>query len=218
MILSADDDPAQPSDRLFTAALQGIEAARRVSLVPFYQTGRRFPAEADIWPGENYKLLAGLVQTLHPKQVVEVGTAEGVGAVILKRFLPERSRITTFDIKDWRDFRHPVFTEADFADGRLVQHLEDLTDPAIFEKHRALLEAADFFFLDGPKDGVMEPKLLKLFETVRFREPPLMVVDDIRLWNMLAVWRGIIRPKLDLTSFGHWSGTGLIDWTPTPAA
>ena len=22
----------------------------------------------------------------------------------------------------------------------------------------------------------------------------------------------IARPKLDLTSFGHWSGTGLVEW------
>lgn len=36
--------------------------------------------------------------------------------------------------------------------------------------------------------------------------------DDIRVWNMLAIWRGIRRPKLDLTSFGHWSGTGLVDY------
>jgi hypothetical protein len=39
--------------------------------------------------------------------------------------------------------------------------------------------------------------------------------DDIRLWNMLRTWRTINRPKLDLTSFGHWSGTGLVDWTGT---
>ncbi len=36
--------------------------------------------------------------------------------------------------------------------------------------------------------------------------------DDIRVWNMLEIWRGIRRPKLDLTSFGHWSGTGLVDY------
>jgi hypothetical protein len=29
---------------------------------------------------------------------------------------------------------------------------------------------------------------------------------------MLGVWRGIARPKLDLTSFGHGSGTGLVRW------
>ncbi|MGH7312141.1 MAG: hypothetical protein ACREJV_03130 [Candidatus Rokuibacteriota bacterium] len=32
-------------------------------------------------------------------------------------------------------------------------------------------------------------------------------------WNMLAIWREIRMPKLDVTSFGHWSGTGLVEWT-----
>ena len=36
--------------------------------------------------------------------------------------------------------------------------------------------------------------------------------DDIRLLNMIEQWRALPRPKLDLTSFGHWSGTGLVDW------
>jgi hypothetical protein len=30
--------------------------------------------------------------------------------------------------------------------------------------------------------------------------------------NMIELWRNVQKPKLDLTSFGHWSGTGLIDW------
>jgi hypothetical protein len=36
--------------------------------------------------------------------------------------------------------------------------------------------------------------------------------DDIRFWNMLRIWRNVAAPKLDITSFGHWSGTGLVDW------
>jgi hypothetical protein len=40
-----------------------------------------------------------------------------------------------------------------------------------------------------------------------------LVFDDIRIWNMLRIWREIVRPKLDLTSFGHWTGTGIVDWT-----
>jgi hypothetical protein len=29
---------------------------------------------------------------------------------------------------------------------------------------------------------------------------------------MLAIWRRIRRPKLDFTSFGHFTGTGLVLW------
>jgi hypothetical protein len=41
--------------------------------------------------------------------------------------------------------------------------------------------------------------------------PTILVLDDTRLLNMIDVWRLIRSPKLDLTSFGHWSGTGLVD-------
>jgi hypothetical protein len=43
---------------------------------------------------------------------------------------------------------------------------------------------------------------------------PVLVFDDTRVRNMLHTWRDVRRPKLDLTSFGHWSGTGLVHWVP----
>ncbi len=36
--------------------------------------------------------------------------------------------------------------------------------------------------------------------------------DDIRLMNMVEIWNNLAKPKLDLTSFGHWAGTGLVSW------
>ena len=101
---------------------------------------------------------------------------------------------------------------------RIVTHLDDLVSAAGFERHRALLESASLVFVDAAKDGVMERVLLERFESLRFRRPTLVVFDDIRVWNMLSIWRDVRRPKLDATSFGHWSGTGMIDWEPGIAA
>jgi hypothetical protein len=67
-------------------------------------------------------------------------------------------------------------------------------------------------FIDAAKDGVQEQRFLDNFGTIAFAKAPLVILDDIRVWNMLAIWRRVSRPKLDLTSFGHWSGTGIIDW------
>ncbi|WP_164546837.1 MULTISPECIES: hypothetical protein [unclassified Variovorax] len=44
----------------------------------------------------------------------------------------------------------------------------------------------------------------------------MIVFDDIRVMHMVDTWRRIARPKMDLSSFGHWSGTGLIDWNGEP--
>jgi len=68
-------------------------------------------------------------------------------------------------------------------------------------------------FVDGPKDGIFEQRLLDNMRAASFdTKPMILILDDIRLWNMLGIWRKVSFPKLDLTSFGHWSGTGLIEW------
>jgi hypothetical protein len=38
----------------------------------------------------------------------------------------------------------------------------------------------------------------------------VVVFDDIRVLPMLQLWRDLPFPKLDATSLGHWSGTGLL--------
>ena len=75
-----------------------------------------------------------------------------------------------------------------------------------------LLEQADIIFIDAAKDGICEPRLIENLRRVSFKTPPLVIFDDIRLRNMLRVWREISAPKLDVTSFGHRSGTGLVKW------
>ncbi len=62
------------------------------------------------------------------------------------------------------------------------------------------------------EQGRVRQVLHDIFATLNLPAHALVVFDDIRVMNMVATWRRIARPKLDLTSFGHWSGTGLIDW------
>ena len=166
----------------------------------------------DIWPGEHYRLLAGLVVTLAPKLVIEIGTGGGVGALVMKQVLPQNSKLVTFDIIEWPLHPDSALQEIDFKDGRLVQQIGDLSQPSVFATHRTLFETADMIFVDAAKDGVMEQRLLDSFESVPFRTKPVIVFDDIRVWNMLKIWRNIRQPKLDLTSFGHWTGSGIVEW------
>ena len=120
--------------------------------------------------------------------------------------------MVTFDIIPWSQYPGVCLTASDFSDGRLEQKLDDLSDRAGFQKNQSLIEAADLIFLDAAKDGVQEQLFLDNFAGAHFTKAPVIVCDDIRVWNMLKIWRDVRRPKLDLTSFGHWSGTGLIHW------
>lgn len=88
----------------------------------------------------------------------------------------------------------------------------DITVMEGVERHKELITSSDFLFLDAAKDGQMEQRLLDNFETLQFTKDPVMVFDDIKVWNMSDVWRKISRPRHDISCMGHWSGTGLIDW------
>jgi predicted O-methyltransferase YrrM/heme-degrading monooxygenase HmoA len=200
MILSAHDEPSKPNAELLMTSLRAVQAAAKTDLSFL---NNKF---ANVWPGEHYKLLAGFMQILKPALVIEIGTSTGLSALAMLPFFA--GRLITFDVKDWRSYPDTALKETDF--GRMKQVVADLSDPPIFEKHRSLIQNADFIFIDATHDGDLEKKLLDLLATVPFRQPPLLFFDDIRVWTMLKMWREIPFPKLDLTSFGHWSGTGIV--------
>jgi predicted O-methyltransferase YrrM len=166
----------------------------------------------NVWPGEHYRLLAAIVSCLQPKVVVEIGTATGMSSLAMKKTLPADGKITTFDLLPWKGYPRGVLREEDFADGRLEQRLDDLSTPAGWRANAELLRSAELIFVDAKHDGAQEREFLRGFDEVGLEKAPLVVFDDIRVWGMLGFWQEIDRPKLDLTSFGHWSGTGLVDY------
>jgi len=209
-------DVGQPSQRLLEIAAAAVAIAPSEDLSEIsarIQTGPRWP---DVWPGEHYKLLSGLVRTLRPQVVVEIGTYRGHSALALARNLPPEGRLYTFDVIPSDRIPGNILLPEDFRGGKLQQVIADLTAPTTDPAHRALLESAGLIFVDAANDGAMEARVLDRFESLRFANDPIVVFDDIRVWNMLRIWRDVTRPKLDLTSFGHWSGTGLIDWNGAP--
>jgi predicted O-methyltransferase YrrM len=207
-------DSSQPNAFLLDLALRAIEHARGISLAEI--SARRRPTATDypdLWPGEHYRLLAGLVLVLRPVTVVEIGTYHGLSALALMKFLPALGRVFTFDIMSWSVFPDTCLRKEDFLDGRLIQILGNVGDEVVFDAHRELLAKADLIFLDAPKDGVFERRFLGHLAKLGDAKPKILVFDDIKTWKMLAIWREITLPKLDLTSFGHWTGTGLVHWT-----
>jgi predicted O-methyltransferase YrrM len=209
-VFSVDDD-VQPSQRLMRVALEATEATHRSVSLDDLTVRRNIPDYYGYWPGEHYRLLGGLMQVLKPRTVVEIGTFTGLSAITMLKYLAGDARLATFDLQKWDAFSDTVLTPRDFAGGRLVQHLENLSDADVFARHRELIASAEFMFIDGPKDNVFEYRFMELLRTVRFGRPPILMFDDTRLWSMLRFWRQLPYPKMDMTSFGHWSGTGLVE-------
>ncbi len=217
-LLASTDDDVQPSERLLSIIIQVLQRAADVRVEDL---DRRVPADFPYppsrWPGEHYRLLAAFVAVMQPRCIVDIGTEAGLSALALKQLLPTDGHVVTFDLTPWRKYPSTCLSEQDFADRRLTQYTDDLSDPRVMQRHHALLRQAELIFLDAAKDGVMESKFLANLQHVPFVKPPLLVLDDIRVWTMLKVWREIPYPKLDVTSFGHWTGTGLVDWGGEPA-
>jgi predicted O-methyltransferase YrrM len=213
MIFSAHDDASRPSQRLIDLALDASGRARSIDLEPLQN--RTKDEFVNIWPGEHYRLLGGLISALQPKLVLEVGTGGGLSALVIAAHLPPGGRLVTYDVYHWQkpSAGWPSYLrEDDFSDGKIEFRQADLSNSEQFATNLDLLQEADLIFIDASKDGAFEDALLGRFEDVSFRHSPIVMFDDIRVWNMLATWRRLARPKLDLTSFGHWSGTGLVDW------
>jgi predicted O-methyltransferase YrrM len=210
-IVSPDDDPGRPSDRLLEMAIAAIKTCRTLKIDIFDDRSSLHPRWYEIWPGEHYRLLAALVKNLNPKVVVEVGTDRGMGTLCLMQELQE-GVVHTFDVIPWDNISETWFGKMDFDGGRVVQHIADLAGPENMQKYADLFGNADLVFVDAPKDGTFEPAFIRNLAQIQTKKDLLVVFDDIRLLNMLLPWREISRPKLDLVSFGHWTGTGLVDW------
>ena len=67
--------------------------------------------------------------------------------------------------------------------------------------------------LDTAHDGVFETAFIQRLGEVHYRG--IVICDDINLNNeMRTFWKSIPHKTVDLTSVGHWSGTGAIVFDP----
>jgi predicted O-methyltransferase YrrM len=174
---------------------------------------RDAPKYVHLWPGEHYRLLAALVRLLNPSLVVEIGTYRGHSALAMLPELGRNARIVTMDVIPWAEVPECLLRAEDFEDGRLTQVIADVGDSEEAKRQADLISSADLVFVDAAKDGMLERRILANFDAIGLKDGAVVVFDDIRVWNMLGIWREITRPKLDVTSLGHYSGTGLIDWS-----
>lgn len=165
------------------------------------------------FPGEHYRLLSALATVLEAKKIVEVGTYTGMGSLSLL-YGNEAASLVTFDIIPWNDpSLSSHLSEADFTShgGRIRQEIADLAELSSFSRFKSVLGDADLIFLDAPKNNKFEYDFGGHLTSLGPSTKRFLVIDDIRFVNMIDFWRSIDSPKIDLTSFGHFSGTGLVD-------
>ena len=165
----------------------------------------------NMFPGEHYRMLVGIINTENFKNFIEIGTGSGIASKAILNKTNED--IKTFDIVPWReDDSH--LTKVEFSNNRLTQIIEDLSNPQSFKRHSELISNSDLILLDADKSGSFEDSLLTKISSISFESKyRLLFIDDIRYFSMYKIWKKIQNPKIDLTSFGHWSGSGLVNIT-----
>ena len=212
-VISSVDDLHPGSDAFLVDLL--IEAAHGATQIDVTSLAARCQTPDDrlfveTWPGEHYRLLPALSKALGARSVVEVGTYLGQGTLALAL---GAEKVITYDIADWTTFPSTVLKQSDFDSG-IEQRIGDLSEPGYFASQLDTLMAADLIFVDGPKDGIFERVFgNRLYEAIAGTGKVVMW-DDIRLLAMVDIWREFQVHKLDATSFGHWSGTGLTHSSP----
>jgi predicted O-methyltransferase YrrM len=207
--------PRPPGEEILDVAFQAAKQASHIDLTWIEQ---RCPTEdqrlwVSQWPGEHYRMLSGLVRTVRPSLVVEVGTFTGMGLLALldgSAAADTETKVVTYDIFPWPQIPGTLLRAEDFSSGRAEQRIGDLADDAYFTDQRQTLLDAELIFVDGPKDAKFEPIFFSRLLALLAGSRHVVMADDIHFLNMVQTWNGMPVEKLDITSFGHWSGTGLI--------
>ena len=119
------------------------------------------------FPGSHYRILNGIVKFLNPKLVIEVGTYTGMGTFALSQNL--NGEIVSFDIIDYKNFETHLNDEF-LKKNKFKQYLSDLSEKTEYDKHYQLLNNADIIFIDAPKDGKFEYKLLENMTNLKNKE------------------------------------------------
>lgn len=145
---------------------------------------------------EHYRMLIHLGQQFNNEELIDLGTYRGSSALALAQ--NKNNKVFSLDILNDREsdigmqnvefYIGQVFTDADI---------------------QARLLKSQFIFLDIDHRYTNE---IWVYDFLALNNwTGLLVCDDIHLnAQMKQFWNEISHPKMDLTKYGHWSGTGAI--------
>ena len=199
--------PTNTLNKLFSALILQIS----ITSLKFFENHPNIPKYVNDH-GEHYKLLHALVKVLKPKNIVEIGTFTGLSSLTFLDAMDNYMILHTFDIIPYSLIENSAITEKDFKDNNIIQYIYNLNDFENIKKHKNILQNADLIFIDAPKDGVFEKNILINLKKIGIKDKTILMFDDIKQWNMLKIWSDIKMPKIDITAFGHFTGSGLIEY------
>lgn len=146
---------------------------------------------------EHYKLLAYISSLYTNAKILDIGTNYGYSAVCLadnKDNLVVTYDLVKYDIID-NLFKNPFNDNIVFKFGSFIG-VEDLS-------------TCPFICLDTAHDGPFEKAVINYLQFINWRG--ILLMDDILSHGpLIELWEELDMEKYEITSKGHWSGTGIV--------
>lgn len=154
---------------------------------------------------EHYRLLATLSTFVAPgKKIIDIGTCYGDSALALSY---NGNYVDSFDVTDMVGGRSLPDT--------INRNQANLFDSTVRESYREALLSSGLILIDiAPHAGTQELELVQWLQQNGYAG--LIVLDDIWWYKEMRdnLWYRI-EPQFrtDATSFGHWSGSGIVSFS-----
>jgi predicted O-methyltransferase YrrM len=163
--------------------------------------------ESEALLGSHYTLLKAICKITNAKKVIDIGTYTGMSAI---SFLDAGCMVKSFDIVSPFQFEDCILLPEDLNRSKIELINANLFDDIVFSNYKSELINSDIIFLDGPKFGGFEEKILPKILKLDFKQDTIIIVDDIYMKSMKVLWDSLECPRIDLALFGHVSGTGIL--------
>jgi len=154
---------------------------------------------------EAYKLL-GYISKHSNGVITDIGTQFGSSALALS--LNDQVTVETYD-----KLKHiPDNNQVQTVVNKPNIKYKVLSAQTILSK---IAESTVIYLDINTNDGSEELKIINKLEELKFKG--LLIIDDIKLNTVMEnVWNSVPKhlKKIDVTEFGHWSGTGIVVYNP----
>ena len=144
---------------------------------------------------EHYRLLAHISTYYENETILDIGTFKGGSALALS--FNNNNKVISIDIEDHLD--------SNIDRSNIEFKILNILD------YPKLIQQSKLIMLDTAHDGLFEKEFYTYL--IKSNWNGIMIADDIHLNKPMKRWWKLIdnKYKYDITRFGHWSGTGLIN-------
>ena len=161
---------------------------------------------------EHYRLLSYISTLFDNSNIIDIGTHTGKSALALS--YNSTNTVHTFDIIDKinKENNNEMFK----VKRNIKWYIDDIFNSNNKEKYYNLIMSSSIIMLDiDPHNGIMETEFYKYLVQINYKG--IIICDDIYYFKEMRdnFWSLIdYKCKIDITQFGHWSGTGLLFTDP----